>query len=499
MARYRVPDQALRNFLSILAGFILGGVNNLLVLPWAFGDNLSEWGLVRVVAAWGTLIGPILAFGSTSAMNRYAGRMKDPADIPRLFGTLIWPLLTLFLLGVVMPALLFPEATADLLGLSGQERRAVKPMALLAGIQGGQVYFAGFLSYRLKTALSTFLRETLFKFGYLALALTLGMGWLAPEHFLPSFVGLYGLILLMLFAQAMANHFSLDLRGLKDGRKNKEVLLYGGTLILGNSAIFIMGQIDIIMIGRALSLEHIPAYTIAAFIAAVAQIPQRSVMRLLTPLIAQALHRNDLQEVWRITDLSHRALLLGGGWVLACVWVSTPQIDVFLPTEFRQLEVVILAIGAYKVVQGSTTGSQVLVGQSDHFRWVMLLNWLMVILAIPLNLWFIPDSGLGLGLVGAALATLVAIGISVLLRQWVVWHLWRVRIPGPRTFGILLVLLIPCLLLQDWDPGISSGLLLLVKSAITTLWTGLLMLVFRLVPEAITPLAKRWPALNRWK
>ena len=53
MARFRVPTQAFRNFLSILLGFVLGAVNNLIILPWAFADDLGEWGLVRIVMAWG--------------------------------------------------------------------------------------------------------------------------------------------------------------------------------------------------------------------------------------------------------------------------------------------------------------------------------------------------------------------------------------------------------------------------------------------------------------
>ena len=69
MARHRVPAQAVRNFLSILLGFMLGGLNNLVVLPWAFGDNLAAWGLVRIAAAWATsalagVLGLRVALGS---------------------------------------------------------------------------------------------------------------------------------------------------------------------------------------------------------------------------------------------------------------------------------------------------------------------------------------------------------------------------------------------------------------------------------------------------
>ena len=76
MARHRIPAQALRNFISILAGFLIGGLNNLVVLPWAFEGHLEDWGLVRLAAAWGTLIGPLLAFSAPAAINRFSPRFR---------------------------------------------------------------------------------------------------------------------------------------------------------------------------------------------------------------------------------------------------------------------------------------------------------------------------------------------------------------------------------------------------------------------------------------
>ena len=46
-----------------------------------------------------------------------------------------------------------------------------------------------------------------------------------------------------------------------------ETRRYGGTMILGASAVIIMSQIDVIMIGWLLDLSLVPAFTIAAFIA----------------------------------------------------------------------------------------------------------------------------------------------------------------------------------------------------------------------------------------
>lgn len=498
MARHRIPAQALRNFLSILAGFLIGGLNNLVVLPWAFEGHLEEWGLVRVAAAWGTLIGPLLAFSAPAAINRYTPRFKGSDELPQLHGSLLHPLLLSLAILVVLPSLLVPEATAELLGLEDDETAAVRPIACIAGIQALQVYFAAFLSSRLKTALATFINETLIKLGYLSLAVALGMGLLGLHQFLPAFVGLYALALTLLVSQALANQYKLDIKGFRSPVIRKELLTYGASMILGSGAWVILAQIDVIMVGRLMGLQWVPAFTIAAFIGTVTAIPMRSFMRLAQPLISNALNKQDMQEVWRITRLCHRSMLLGGGWILTSIWVSTPQIDLLMKPEFKGLGVVIGTIGLFKVINASALGSTLLIGQSSHYRRMIGLNWLMVGLAIPLNFLFIPESGLGLGLLGAALATLLALCCSITLKQWVVWRIWQTFIPQRQSLLIIAVLAVPALLLHGWTPPWEAPITLIVKGIIVSGWVGSATLLFKLLPEGVKPLAKRWPALDRW-
>ena len=126
-----------------------------------------------------------------------------------------------------------------------------------------------------------------------------------------------------------------------------------------------------------------------------------------------------------------------------------------------------------------------LIGQSDHYRWLIALNWTMVALAIPLNLLFIPETGLGLGLHGAALATLVAMTASITFRQWVVWRIWKRFTPDLRSVAILLLLGVPAGLLLAWTPNLHPFLTLLIKSAGLTLWAAGSALVLNLAPEAV--------------
>ena len=497
MARHRTPVQAFRNFLSILLGFGLGAANNLVILPWAFGDNLDSWGLVRVAAAWAALLGPILTFGAPSAMNRFKGTMSEQGTLAELNGTLIWPPVGFYLALIALPALIFPEGVAHLLGLEGENRLAVRPIAILAGIQAAQVYFAGFLSSRMKTALATFAREFFFKFGYVALGLALGLGYLGEPEFLPAFVALHLIVLALLIAQSLANRFQWSLRGLEGWKIRKEIWSYGGTMVLGSSAMIILSQIDIIMVGRLLGLSAVPAFTIAVFVATVTGVPQRASTRLIQPLIAQALHKNQGEEAWELVDKTHRNMLLVGGWIMTCIWVSMPEINALLPAHFRGLDTVILTIGLARVMQGSAMGSNQLLGQSNHYRYTIGLNWLAVLLAIPLNLWLIPDAGVGWGMLGAAIATLCAVSATIITRQWVVWKIWRRYVPGKQTIFILITLLIPGLALSSVGNEFPAILVILAKSGMVTAWVGFMAWQWKLSPEAQDFAQRKWAALRQ--
>jgi O-antigen/teichoic acid export membrane protein len=496
MARHRAPVQAFRNFLSILLGFGLGAANNLIILPWAFGDNLDSWGLVRVAAAWAALLGPILAFGAPSAMNRFKGPMSEKDALPELNGTLIWPPVCFYLLFIALPALSFPEGVAQLLGLEGENRNAVRPIGLLAGIQAAQVYFAGFLSSRLKTAMATFAREFFFKFGYAILGVALGLGYLGEPAFLPAFVALHVVVLALLIAQSLANRFQWSLRGLKSWKIRKEVWTYGGTMVLGSSAIVILSQIDIIMVGRLLGLAMVPAFTIAVFISTVTSIPHRASARLLQPLLAKALHGKKGEEAWNLVDQAHRNMLLVGGWILTCIWVSMPEINRLLPEPFRGLDTVILAIGIARVLQGSAMGTNQLLGLSNHYRHTIGLNWTAVLLAVPLNLLLIPETGVGWGIFGAAVATLCAISTTILARQWIVWKIWKRYVPGVKTLIILVTLLVPGLTLSYISNDIPAILMILAKSGIVTAWVSFVTWRWQLSPEAQEFAQRKWAALR---
>ena len=111
---------------------------------------------------------------------------------------------------------------------------------------------------------------------------------------------------------------------------------------------------------------------------------------------------------------------------------------------------------------------------------------------------FIPESGLGMGLTGAALATLLSVGISTLGRQVLLWRIWKRLVLSKQSFLICGILLLPALVLVQWDPGWPHVVTLLTKSAIVTGWTAWATIKLNLAPEGVEFATTRAPRLAKW-
>ena len=97
-----VAKQSALNSLALATGLLLGAVNTMYVLPKAFEGVEEEWGLIRVLTAWGTILAQVVALGSPSAILRFLptveqGSQKEASMLTTLF---VLPAIALSVLGL---------------------------------------------------------------------------------------------------------------------------------------------------------------------------------------------------------------------------------------------------------------------------------------------------------------------------------------------------------------------------------------------------------------
>lgn len=493
MARARVSTQALRNFASVLFGTGAGALNTLVVLPWAFSENLAEWGLLRVIMAWSLVFTPIALFGASTTMVRFSPRFQ-PVDRARLAGQMTKPAIAVLSIGGIVLAVT-PEWTAEMLGVGSTENIwLVYALTVLLCFQG---FLGGYLATRLKTATDTFLREGFLKFGYLSLAVGMGLGIFTFQSFLIAYVSMYAVATAILIFQALANRIQLSWSGFPKATR-KEIWVYAGGIILAGSATGIVMQIDVLMVGRYLGLDVVPVLTVGLFMGAVAMMPEKAWAPIMRPLIAEAIAKNDHKKLKEIHQKTHHMIMLGSGWVLASVMVIMPQIDTVLPMDFRGISAVVLAAGLAKWVLGVGGASRYILAQSAHYKSVIWINWGVVVAVIPLNLLFIHPSALNWGIFGAVAATLVVFVGAEIIRQILIFKFFRMRTFTRRSFAIATLLAGVGVAGWAFNPQFSSLGAYSIWAAIaakTLLTTGVIAggsKVFNLAPELEGMLKKKF-------
>src|SRR5690625_7428012 len=78
------------------------------------------------------------------------------------------------------------------------------------------------------------------------------------------------------------------------------MLNYGAFSMLGGLTTVIVWNVDILMLGSLAGLDQTAVYAIAFYIASVIAMPQRSVEKIVSPVIARLIKEKNWQEVGEI-------------------------------------------------------------------------------------------------------------------------------------------------------------------------------------------------------
>ena len=90
-------------------------------------------------------------------------------------------------------------------------------------------------------------------------------------------------------------------------------------------------------------------------------------------------------------------------------------------------------------------------------------------------------------------------GLAILIRQFLVWFIWKEWVLNRHSLAILVVLVVPGLLLIGMDMECHPMLLLTLKSAMTTIWVAGAAWTLNLVPEGKKLVLEKWNGFARRK
>lgn len=485
-----VAKQASRAGIAVGIGIILGAVNTIFVLPRAFDGQEAQWGLIRVLTAWGTILSQLSTFGMPSAVLRFLPKYPKEEQPGILAMMLLVPLALLGLIGLGLWGwgdVLLGRLDGDGSGLLPAH---VGTFFLVTVLIAGIFFSRALLNSLLKSSVAAAVDEVWLKGAYLALAVALLNDFLTFETFLRLYVATYLLGFLTLAGQIAASN--VRIRWQPQWRRWREILEYGSFSLLSLSAVVIATNLDFVMVGYYLGLSAVPLYTMGFFMGQVVAMPVRSTAMIFSGLTADKVAKADPSTLGPLLQESARTQLLMSVAVMAGVWAGFQPFEAILPEAYRDLEWVFIAIGLQRVILASTGIMSNILGYSEHYKLMLPVNIGLLVVTVLTNYLFMKVFGWGLA--GAALATM---GTALWNNGWrgiILWRKFRIH-PFSQAWLAIAALSLGAAWLFHWPAGwlgnpYFEAILQGAGATGTVVFTAI---ALRLVPEVEAVLAQRFP------
>lgn len=246
----------------------------------------------------------------------------------------------------------------------------------------------------------------------------------------------------------------------------KEMVVFGLFIVLGGIGNMLATKIDVLMLPAMTSLQSTGIYVIAIFIAAVIEIPKRSIGQISTPILAEAIRKDDrplISSLYRKTSLNQ---LIVGSFLFLLVWCNIDSIFLIMPNTavYQQGKNVVFFIAFARLIDMASGINTEIILNSKYFRFGLTSIAVLALLTITSNLIFIPLYGIN----GAACAAALSIFIYTFIKVYYVWKKFSIQPYTMKTFYVITCTLVTyCILIlipgrpDDFTTGI---LYLMIKS-----------------------------------
>lgn len=296
-------------------------------------------------------------------------------------------------------------------------------------------------------------------------------------------IGLY-----LVWKREIAISFQFDL--IEDQRG---LLTYGSFMLVGTLSTVLINDIDKMMLAGMVDLGGTGIYGITAFFGSVILTPARSIVMIASPILADHLKNGAIDKVESIYKKSSINQLIIGALLYVGIVVNLHNVFELLPAEFESGKYVIILLGLSKMFDmGMGVNGEILVN-SQYFKFDLLFNVILVLLAVFTNYVFIPIYGIS----GAALATLISLALFNVMRYVFIWQKYRIQPLSKQTVYVLLTsgllfainYIIP--MIKPWPVD------LFVRSLLLSLIYGFIVLRFRFSEDINNLVGKYLPRIAK--
>lgn len=409
-----VIKQSIKNTIITFIGFAIGGINNIYMYPVFLGKDYL--GLTNYILSAASILYPIMSFGIQNTLIKFFNENnKTEAELSSYISyMLLLPLL------IVIPFFGLFYLFYDNIALYESSKNGIVydfvwEIPIIALFIGYFEIFYAWLRAHMKSVFGSFVKEVFVRILITLSLFAVYFKWISLSEFIHSLVLVYGISLLVIIYYA--NKVKPIQLNKKFPKNTKSIFVFTILILFSASVANMLLDIDKYMINQFLKIENIAFYSMAVYLAMVISVPQRAMHQITYPITAKLISENKWEELNELYKKSSVTLQVIGGLIYIGILVNIKQIYELLPDEgYDNGLFVVFTIGLSKYFDVILGNNNSIIFNSKYYKMVLLLGVLLVFVIVGLNLIFIPKYGIN----GAALATLIAIGLYSLAKLFFV-------------------------------------------------------------------------------
>lgn len=432
-----IKRQSLKTSLVNYAGVILGVVFFNFVFPHLISEDYL--GLIGLFQNLTLVLASLPALGLGHVLLRYFSVWKANETVNR-YNRLAWLSMSVALL---LFALLFWLFKEPIIQQYQQRSPLFVPYAYLViplvAIFTYTQYLELFSMVKLRVAVPTFIREIVNRVLLIALLYGFALGWLGESELIYGFVGVYALggIALFLYARRVLDfQWGKDHRFWRKPGEWQEPMRYAGSTMLILIASNLSNFIDGIILPAYLGLGALGIYMRPLVLGQMIQVPYRAISLISIPIIREAMVDNDMAKVRDLNRSIGLNLFLIGTFLFAGLAACADSLLALLPPQYAQAKYVLYIIGFGRLFDMAFGLNSEILNYSNHYRVMMYLSIVMMIMTIGLDMWFIPLWGMN----GAAIAVTLSLIVFNVLKSVFIYRRFGFHCFSKHYITLMLVM-----------------------------------------------------------
>lgn len=455
-----IQKQGIKSSIFIMIGFVIGAVNLLVLFPMFFSKN--DQGLVRAMIDIGATLSVFCTLGTLPVVykffpfyNHYLGPKKN--ELP--FLTLI-----INLIGFALLMWIGWENKDFIIRKLGKSPSLasyfnyVYPYTFFLMIFYWLEAFAWGLQ---KGVFTNFLRETAVRILTTILILGVGLNWLNLDQFILLFSGIYVIPTLLLIYNLSTSH-EWSFRSFKISSVTKrlkwKMLNFALFVFAGQFFNLLARTNDTFMIVGLRGLSDAGIFAIATYVAAIMEIPQRSLNAISIPVLAKSWKDKDFANIKHVYHKSVSNLLAIGLLLFGLIWLNIENLVAFLNWishkeggGYEALAPIVFIMGLAKLIDLATGVNGQIIGTSNYWRFDFFTNLFYIVLSIPLNFYLISNYSL----IGLAYSNLAALTLYNSVRFLFLYKKFKLQ-PYTLQHGLFLIISIALMFIIYIIPSTSN-------------------------------------------